>query len=100
MRFEGERGAAFFRSTLVQTLFYGVFSAWVLWARQTPPPRERFNWHDAVWHLRAPILRALFQQLSSPSQLQPLGLVEAAGLDGGGPGQGRPRGLLRPLRRR
>ena len=76
VRFEGERGAAFFRSTLVQTLFYGVFSAWVLWARQTPPPRERFNWHEAVWHLRAPVLRALFQQLSSPSQLQPLGLVE------------------------
>ena len=36
--FEGERGAAFFRSTLVQTLFYGVFSAWVLWARQRPRP--------------------------------------------------------------
>ena len=31
--FEGERGGRFFRSTLVQTLFYGVFSAWVLWAR-------------------------------------------------------------------
>ena len=76
VRFEGEKGAAFFRSTLVQTLFYGVFSAWVLWARQTPPPRERFNWHEAVWHLRAPVLRALFQQLSSPTQLQPLGLVE------------------------
>ena len=27
VRFEGERGARFFRSTLVQTLFYGVFSA-------------------------------------------------------------------------
>ena len=76
VRFEGEKGAAFFRSTLVQTLFYGVFSAWVLWARQTPPPAGPFNWHDAVWHLRAPVLRALFQQLSSPSQLQPLGLVE------------------------
>ncbi len=32
VRFEGEKGAAFFRSTLVPTLFYGVFSAWVLWA--------------------------------------------------------------------
>ncbi len=30
LKFEGERGEAFFRSTLVQTLFYGVFSAWVL----------------------------------------------------------------------
>ena len=86
VRFEGERGAAFFRSTLVQTLFYGVFSAWVLWARQTPPPAGPFDWRTSVWHLRAPVLRALFQQLSSPSQLQPLGLVElldwtAAALD-------------------
>ena len=86
VRFEGERGAAFFRSTLVQTLFYGVFSAWVLWSRQTPPPTGRFNWHEAVWHLRAPVLRALFQQLSDPGRLQPLGLVEvldwtAAALD-------------------
>ena len=76
VRFEGERGAAFFRSTLVQTLFYGVFSAWVLWARQLPPPKGDFNWHEAVWHLRAPVLRALFQQLSDPGRLQPLGLVE------------------------
>ena len=86
VRFEGEKGARFFRSTLVQTLFYGVFSAWVLWARQMPPPTGRFNWHDAVWHLRAPVLRALFQQLSDPGRLQPLGLVEvldwtAAALD-------------------
>lgn len=29
VRFEGEQGTAFFRSTLVQTLFYGIFSAWV-----------------------------------------------------------------------
>ena len=76
VRFEGERGAAFFRSTLVQTLFYGVFSAWVLWARQTPTPTGVFNWHEAVWHLRAPVLRALFQQVSDPGRLQPLGLVE------------------------
>ena len=76
VRFEGALGAAFFRSTLVQTLFYGVFSAWVLWARQTPSPTGSFNWHEAVWHLRAPVLRALFQQLSDPGRLQPLGLVE------------------------
>ena len=86
VRFEGERGAAFFRSTLVQTLFYGVFSAWVLWARQTPQPTGPFDWKTAVWHLRAPVLRALFQQLSDPGRLQPLGLVQlldwtAAALD-------------------
>ena len=86
VRFEGERGAAFFRSTLVQTLFYGVFSAWVLWARQSPPPGQRFNWHETSWLLRAPILQALFQQVASPGRLQSLDLVEvldwtAAALD-------------------
>ena len=135
VRFEGERGARFFHSTLVQTLFYGVFSAWVLWARGAGPegdagggspsrsgggsprlagdgeldapdglrrvehhhaPRSadasagmsggKFDWRTAVWHLRAPVLRALFQQLSDPGRLQPLGLVEvldwtAAALD-------------------
>ena len=84
--FKDETGLAFFRSTLVQTLFYGVFSSWVLWARQTSVPTGPFNWHEAVWHLRAPVLRALFQQLSDPGKLQPLGLVEvldwtAAALD-------------------
>ena len=106
VRFEGEKGARFFHSTLVQTLFYGVFSAWVLWARAGAEsddgsrPRFRpsesgfgggvgtakFDWRIAVWHLRAPVLRALFQQLSDPGRLQPLGLVEvldwtAAALD-------------------
>ena len=76
VRFEGKKGARFFHSTLVQTLFYGVFSAWVLWARRTPLPAGKFNWHEAVWHLRVPVLRALFQQLSDPGRLQPLGLVE------------------------
>ena len=85
VRFEDDKGARFFQSTLVQTLFYGVFSAWVLWARRLPPV-GRFNWREAVWHLRAPVLRALFQQISDPGRLQPLGLVEvldwtAAALD-------------------
>ena len=98
IRFEGERGRRFFRSTLVQTLFYGIFSAWVLWARTeaaTPmpgrlftgiPDAARFRWREAVWHLRAPVLRALFQQIADPGRLQPLGLTEvldwtAAALD-------------------
>ena len=85
VRFEGRRGAAFFRSTLVQTLFYGLFSAWVLWARQARQA-ERFDWRTSVWHLRAPVLRALFHQLSGPGRLRRLALVEvlnwtAAALD-------------------
>ena len=71
---------------MVQTLFYGVFSGRVLWARQVPPPKGGFDWLTAVRHLRAPMLRALFHQLSDPSRLQPLGPVEvldwtAAALD-------------------
>ena len=90
VRFEGEKGASFFRSTLVQTLFYGVFSAWVLWARAGAESGSdgtaKFDWRTAVWHLRAPVLWALFEQLSGPSRLRPLGLVEvldwtAAALD-------------------
>ena len=86
VKFEGEKGAAFFRSTLVQTLFYGIFSAWVLWARQTPAPKGPFNWHESAQLLRVPVIRELFWQLSNPGQLQPLGLNEvldwtAAALD-------------------
>ena len=86
VRFEDARGARFFHSTLVQTLFYGVFSAWVLWARSRPAPAGKFDWRTAVWHLRAPVLRALFHQLSGPGRLQRLDLVEvldwtAAALD-------------------
>ena len=86
VRFEDERGARFFHSTLVQTLFYGIFSAWVLWARSKPTPTGKFDWRTAVWHLRAPVLRALFHQLSGPARLQRLDLVEvldwtAAALD-------------------
>ena len=76
VRFEGAKGTRFFRSTLVQTLFYGIFSAWVLWARQGGTAQDRFDWRTAVWHLRSPVLAALFQQLAQPGRLQPLGLVE------------------------
>ena len=76
IQFEDERGEHFFRSTLIQTLFYGVFSAWVLWARQKKQPTGTFNWHEAVWHLRTPVLEALFRQLSSRTHLQSLNLVE------------------------
>ena len=86
VRFEGERGDAFFRSTLVQTLFYGIFSGWVLWSRQTPAPSGKFNWHDASWHLRVPVLESLFGQISIAGRLRSLDLVEvldwtAAALD-------------------
>jgi hypothetical protein len=96
LRFEGEKGEHFFRSTLVQTLFYGVFSAWVLWARRKDAGPSRrttfadklhetqapyavsgpFDWKSAHWLLRVPMLRALFVQVADPSRLGSLGLIE------------------------
>lgn len=77
IRFEGEKGEHFFRSTLVQTLFYGVFSAWVLWAKDHPPTsRARFDWQKAAWTLRVPTIRALFSQVATPDRLGPLGVSE------------------------
>ncbi len=74
MTFEDERGEGFFRSTLVQTLFYGVFAAWVLWARAGKP--GQFRWKDAVYELRVPFLRMLFHQLTDPGRLERLNLVD------------------------
>ena len=97
LAFEGDKGEHFFRSTLIQTLFYGIFSAWVIWARRhlrTPLPGDgtlkqalreaasdyddgsRFDWQKAVWHLRVPMIRALFEQIATPARLEPLGIKE------------------------
>jgi hypothetical protein len=83
LKFEGtkkdpEKGERFFRSTLVQTIFYGVFSAWVLWSKKHPPTdrQARFDWRKASWDLHVPMVRALFEQLTTPSKLAPLGMVE------------------------
>ncbi len=76
MSFEDERGEEFFRSTLVQTLFYGIFAAWVLWARGGPSSKsaDRFRWKDTRDYLRAPVLRMLFHQLTDPGRLERLAL--------------------------
>ncbi len=76
LTFAGEKGDHFFHSTLVQTLFYGVFSAWVLWHKEKPGREDRFSWKEAEWTLHVPMIRALFEQVARPSALGPLGLVE------------------------
>ena len=76
--FEGSRGDHFFRSTLVQTLFYGIFSAWVLWSKKRPVGHSAatFDWRITPWELHVPLIRGLFEQVAMPSRLGPLGLVE------------------------
>jgi hypothetical protein len=70
IKVETERGLHFFRSTLVQTLFYGVFSAWVLWNKERPAPTERFQWRLAAFSLHLPVLRKLFHELADPARLE------------------------------
>ena len=72
--FHAEKGAHFFRSTLVQTLFYGLFSAWVL--RHEEGKTGRFDWHAAAHDLHVPMVAALFGQLSQPNKLKSLDLTE------------------------
>lgn len=74
--FEGEKGDHFFRSTLVQTLFYGLFSAWAIWARTTPRNPVQFDWRSAGWSLHVPFIQTLFQQLTAPQHIKQLDLVE------------------------
>jgi hypothetical protein len=78
LKFEGSEGEHFFRSTLVQTLFYGAFAAWVLWSKEHPPSdrKAKFDWRLAGYHLRVPIVSILFHQLIEPTQLKTLGVDE------------------------
>lgn len=77
LKFEGEDGEHFFRATLVQTLFYGIFSSWVLWAREQPKgSKSHFDWHQAAWTLHVPMIASLFEQIATPTRLKPLAIDE------------------------
>ncbi|MBZ0289099.1 MAG: N-6 DNA methylase, partial [Anaerolineae bacterium] len=58
----------FFRSTLVQTLFYGLFSAWVLWHEKHPGAGRFDLWRDTR-RLNMPVISELFEQFSSGTVL-------------------------------
>jgi Type ISP C-terminal specificity domain/N-6 DNA Methylase len=72
LKFEGPKGEHLFRSSLVQTLFYGLFSAWVEVAREGGV----FDWRAAGWSLHVPFVDTLFQRIATPQSLKPLGLEE------------------------
>jgi len=78
MDFTGEKGEHFFRSTLVQTLFYGLFAAWVFWAEhhEHTDATARFRWREAAGYLHIPILQKLFYDFANPAQLGALHLDE------------------------
>ncbi|HEX4845114.1 MAG TPA: N-6 DNA methylase, partial [Geothrix sp.] len=73
LSFEGKDGEHFFRSTLVQTLFYGVFSAWVAWCDKAAAD-DRFAWRNADETLAVPVVQDIFEHLTGSSKLDALGL--------------------------
>ncbi len=73
IKFQDEKGEHFFRSTLIQTLFYGVFSAWVIWAKGGSG--GGFDWKSAGYIITVPMIRSLFEEIAKPSRLAPLGLM-------------------------
>ena len=72
IRFEGPEGDHFFKSTLIQTLFYGVFSAWVVHSKHSD---TKFDWKLSAYTLTVPMVKALFEQIATPSKLGTLGLM-------------------------
>ncbi len=76
IHFREAQGEAFFRSSLVQTLFYGLFSAWVLWHEANPTRTDSFDLWRHTRHLSVPAVRLLFEQFTAPSRLDPLRIEE------------------------
>lgn len=69
---DDEKGDRFFRSSLIQTAFYSLFAAWVLWDRKEED--AAFDLEQAQSHLRIPFLEQLFYDLRHPHYLKELGL--------------------------
>jgi type I restriction-modification system DNA methylase subunit len=69
-----KKGERFFKSTLIQTLFYGIFSAWVLWHKQQE--RGRFDWRVAGYYLHVPMIKALFEKVATATHVRKLDLEE------------------------
>lgn len=65
-------GREFFRSTLIQTAFYGLFAAWALWQREEDD--TEFSWERINRYLRIPFLAGLFHEFRNPTRLRHLHL--------------------------
>jgi hypothetical protein len=70
--FEGEEGESFFRSSLIQTAFYGIFASWACWHRDGRI--SEFRWQDLGQYLRIPFLGELFHEFQHPTRLRELNL--------------------------
>lgn len=67
------KGARFFRSSLVQSVFYALFAAWILWDRDAEAG-EVFEVEHAHTYLPIPFLEALLHDIRHPTRMRHLGL--------------------------
>jgi hypothetical protein len=72
---DDEKGDRFFRSSLVQTAFYSLFAAWILWDKATESDAQ-FEIDDAHDYLPIPFLDALLHDIRHPKRLKALGLED------------------------
>jgi hypothetical protein len=70
---DDEKGASFFRSSLVQSIFYALFAAWILWDKEADADSS-FEVEDAHNHLPIPFLDALLHDIRHPTRMKHLGL--------------------------
>lgn len=68
-----EKGARFFRSSLVQSVFYALFAAWILWDKEVSSD-ARFDVEDAHEYLPIPFLDSLLHDIRHPTRMRHLGL--------------------------
>lgn len=71
--FTDEEGEEFFRSSLVQTAFYALFSGYVLWHYEGE--KKPFAWEDLGEYLRIPFLKQLFYEFRHPARISELRLA-------------------------
>ena len=67
-----KEGEKFFRSGVVQALFYGLFSAWVEAAKRGKG--DALELHEASEYLKVPLVVDLFEEVTQPRRLKNLEL--------------------------
>ncbi len=70
---DDEKGARFFRSSLVQSVFYALFAAWILWDKEAAAS-VAFEVDHAHQYLPIPFLDALLHDIRHPARMRHLGL--------------------------
>ena len=68
VKFDGDDGDHSFHSTLVQTLFYGLFAAWL------GEESKKFRWQSAAFSRRVPLIAAMFSRVATGNRARDLGL--------------------------